>query len=113
MIEDNYFKSYCLQIGDICEIYDINNQIDYTKQSDIEVGDNIFAFPNSLKQYHTKPHFIMYTQGGATFKIIEIKYKNKFYKIFKWFLKTPIEYIVVKYISCNNYKGVNYEKNND
>lgn len=81
-------------------IYDIPSTFKYKVQSNINIGDYLYLINGEFYLCKLAPFYSydndILLDGIKLFRVLEIQYKNWFCKIFKSFLKTPIQYIKVQ-----------------
>jgi len=97
---DRYdIRAYNPLKGDELELMDVTNQVQCTRQSKLKIGAELYV-TNGKRKLIDSDYACYYRKIPIrTVKIIKIAYKSKFQKMFRWFVKYPIESITIKFLN--------------
>lgn len=90
-------RAHKLEVGDVIQMT-VEGTIVYNKQSHIHVGDLLIGFDESGRLHHSWDVVYPPKEPRAIFRTVQIKYKSRFHRWFRRFLKTPIKWIRAEYM---------------
>ena len=84
------------QKGDIVTLVFSSSQVKYDKQSDIHIGDLIWAFEGETILSHKVEVLDVPRKPMCTFMVVKIEYNSRLHKFFRKFISEPIKTITIE-----------------